>query len=263
MVADLDTAGAIVQTGNGEAILRGEEREISMLATHEEITITHARYSGGQDVAGPHVHHRHTDAFYVLEGELTFRLGCEAEKVALQRGGFAAVPPGVAHSFGNAGVRPARWLTIHAHDGGFGGFMRGVRDGVGIEWDIAAVPADGGLPASAAIVSRGPAGEPIESGDRLGRLRCALPDLCAVEWQFRGSDSGLPSPPGADPSSLFFVIAGELETMFGGVRQTARAGALISAPRGMGHEVRCRGQARALGFHTPAGARSQVETPSP
>jgi hypothetical protein len=30
--------------------------------------------------------------------------------------------------------------------------MRGIRDGVEVEWDISAVPADGGLPASEAIV---------------------------------------------------------------------------------------------------------------
>ena len=31
--------------------------------------------------------------------------------------------------------------------------MRGARDGVQVEWDNASVPADGGLPASEAIVS--------------------------------------------------------------------------------------------------------------
>lgn len=30
--------------------------------------------------------------------------------------------------------------------------MRGIRDGVEVAWDISAVPADGGLPASEAIV---------------------------------------------------------------------------------------------------------------
>jgi len=30
-------------------------------------------------------------------------------------------------------ARPARWLTIHAHDGGFAAFMRGARDGVEVE----------------------------------------------------------------------------------------------------------------------------------
>jgi hypothetical protein len=49
-------------------------------------------------------------------------------------------------------ARPARWLSIHARDGGFAAFMRGVRDGVEVEWDISAVPPDGGLPASEAIV---------------------------------------------------------------------------------------------------------------
>ena len=70
----------------------------------------------------------------------------------MSSGGFVAVPPGVAHSFRNHSDRPARWLTIHAPDGGFAAFMRGVRDGVEVEWDISAVPADGGLPESEAIV---------------------------------------------------------------------------------------------------------------
>jgi hypothetical protein len=64
------------------------------------------------------------------------------------------VPAGVAHSFGTAGDRPARWLIIHARDGGFAAFMRGIRDKVQIDWDIAPIPADGGLPAGNAIVSR-------------------------------------------------------------------------------------------------------------
>jgi hypothetical protein len=38
-----------------------------------------------------------------------------------------------------------RWLTIHARDGGFAAFMRGGRDRTDGEWDISAVPADGGL----------------------------------------------------------------------------------------------------------------------
>jgi len=54
--------------------------------------------------------------------------------------------------FRNDSDRPARWLTIHAHDGGFAAFMRGIRDGIEVDWDISAVPADGGRPASKAIV---------------------------------------------------------------------------------------------------------------
>jgi quercetin dioxygenase-like cupin family protein len=136
-----------------EAILRGEEREIGILAAHEELTITRARCSPGEQVAGPHVHNEHTDAFYVLEGELTFEIGSERQMIVIPAGGFVAVPAGVAHSLGNRGEHAARWLTIHAPDGGFAAFMRGIRDGVEVSWDISAVPADGGPPASDAMIS--------------------------------------------------------------------------------------------------------------
>jgi quercetin dioxygenase-like cupin family protein len=141
-----------VPIAHGEAILRLENREISLLVAREDLTITRARYAAREDIAGPHVHHAHTDAFYVLEGELAFQIGAEAETITVSAGGFLAAPPGVAHSLRNASGRRARWLTIHAPDGGFAAFMRGLRDGVGVDWDISAVPEGGGLPASEAIV---------------------------------------------------------------------------------------------------------------
>jgi len=142
----------VVPIVGGEEILRSKKREISILVASEDVTITHARYAAGEPVAASHVHHEHTDAFYVLEGELTFEIGREPETITVSSGGFVAVPPEVAHSLRNDSDRPARWLTIHAHDGGFAAFMRGIRDGVEVEWDISAPPADGGLPASEAMV---------------------------------------------------------------------------------------------------------------
>lgn len=136
----------------GEPILRRAGREISILVARADVTITHARYPAGERIAGPHVHHEHTDAFYVLEGELVFEIGPEAETIRVGAGGLVAAPPGLAHAFRTAGERHARWLTLHAPDGGFAAFMRGTRDGNRVEWDIAPVPADGGLPASEAIV---------------------------------------------------------------------------------------------------------------
>jgi hypothetical protein len=108
-------------------------------------------------VTDPHVH-QHTEAFYVLEGELTFEIGAERDTITIEAGGFVAVPAGVAHSFLTAGRRPARWLIIHAVDGGFSAFMRAIRDGVEVEWDVGPVPPGGGLPADHAIVSRQPPG---------------------------------------------------------------------------------------------------------
>ena len=65
----------IVPIADGEAILWREKREISILVASEEVTFTHARCPEGEQIAGPQVHHEHTDAFYVLEGELTFEIG--------------------------------------------------------------------------------------------------------------------------------------------------------------------------------------------
>jgi quercetin dioxygenase-like cupin family protein len=155
MKSHADIGRMAARTAEGEPILQSEKREISMLVAREDLTITRARYAADESVAGPHVHNTHTDAFYVLEGELTFEIGRESETITVPSGGFVAVPPGVVHSLRNDGDLPACWLTIHAPDGGFAAFMRGVRDGVDVEWDMLPVPADGGLPAGDALVRAG------------------------------------------------------------------------------------------------------------
>jgi quercetin dioxygenase-like cupin family protein len=151
--ADSTTGGPDVPIGKPESILRSDGREISLLVAAENLSVTRASYAAGERVAGPHVHHHHTDAFYVLEGALTFEIGAEPETITVGVGGLVAAPPGLVHSFRTAARGRSRWLTIHARDGGYAAFMRGIRDGVQIDWDIASVPADGGLPADHGIVS--------------------------------------------------------------------------------------------------------------
>jgi mannose-6-phosphate isomerase-like protein (cupin superfamily) len=63
-----------------------------------------------------HVHAEEDDAFYILEGELTFTFG--GETAAAPPGTFVLIPPGVAHGFRNDGATPVRMLNIHA-PGGF------------------------------------------------------------------------------------------------------------------------------------------------
>ena len=152
------TNEAYVPIGTEETILRSDRREISLLVANEDLSLTCATRPAGERVTDPHLH-EHTEAFYVLEGELTFEVGPERETITVGAGGLVVTPPGVAHSYGTAGAHPARWLIIHASDGGFAAFMRGIRDGVEVEWEIAPVPLGGGLPASQAIVSR-PSSEP-------------------------------------------------------------------------------------------------------
>jgi mannose-6-phosphate isomerase-like protein (cupin superfamily) len=63
-----------------------------------------------------HVHEVEDDAFYIVEGELTFVFG--EEEVRAGPGFFVLVPPGVRHGFRNDGPLAVRMLNIHA-PGGF------------------------------------------------------------------------------------------------------------------------------------------------
>ena len=91
-----------------EVILEGDGRAISILVAREDVTVTEGRCPARATIAGPHIHQRHTDAFYVIGGELTFEVGRESEVITISPGGLVAVPPGVAHSFRNDGGRPAK-----------------------------------------------------------------------------------------------------------------------------------------------------------
>jgi quercetin dioxygenase-like cupin family protein len=129
-----------------EPIFRSDSNEISLLVANENLSLTYASRPGGERVTGPHLD-QHAEAFYVLEGELTFEVGTDRETITIGAGSLLAAPPGIAHSYGTAGNHPARWLIIHAPDGGFAAFMRSIRDGTNVEWDIAPVPLDGATPA--------------------------------------------------------------------------------------------------------------------
>ena len=62
-----------------------------------------------------HVHETEDDAFYVLEGVLTFLFG--GEEATAGPGAFVLVPPGIEHAFRNEGDAPVRMLNIHAPAG--------------------------------------------------------------------------------------------------------------------------------------------------
>ena len=63
-----------------------------------------------------HTHDGEDDAFYILEGEMTFEFG--DREVAAPPGTFVLAPPGVEHGFLNDGDVAVRMLNIHA-PGGF------------------------------------------------------------------------------------------------------------------------------------------------
>ena len=69
-----------------------------------------------------HVHDRHAESFYVLEGELLLTVA--GQELRAGPGTWAQVPEGVPHTFAVAGDGPARFLDLHTPSCGFGEFTR-------------------------------------------------------------------------------------------------------------------------------------------
>ena len=63
-----------------------------------------------QDVAPLHEHIADDEAWYVISGALRFRLA--DRMVTAEAGSTVLVPAGMAHTFGNAGPAPSRYLLI-------------------------------------------------------------------------------------------------------------------------------------------------------
>ena len=63
----------------------------------------------------PHLHRHHEETFYVLEGELTVRIG--PRKIKAPAGSFVVVPRGVVHQPSNPGTQPTRVLLVFSPAG--------------------------------------------------------------------------------------------------------------------------------------------------
>ncbi|HEX2973096.1 MAG TPA: cupin domain-containing protein [Tepidisphaeraceae bacterium] len=57
-----------------------------------------------------HIHHRESEAFYVLEGR--FLLTCGDRMMHVTPGAFVHVPAGTLHTFKNIGSEPGRLLVV-------------------------------------------------------------------------------------------------------------------------------------------------------
>jgi mannose-6-phosphate isomerase-like protein (cupin superfamily) len=134
----------------GEAVTDRPERTIRILADLPELCLTWTRYVPGEEGPGPHIHREHVDAFFMLTGELNFGLGPDVERVTARPGTFVLAPPDVVHTFRNDSEGDATWLNFHAPSKGFASFLRDPD----FVWDSFDAPADGGRPASEAIVQR-------------------------------------------------------------------------------------------------------------
>jgi quercetin dioxygenase-like cupin family protein len=236
----------VVAPGAGEVVGDAPDRRVEILCDDDALHATWSRFGPRRDGADLHVHRRHSDLFYVLEGELTVRLGLEDRAVPVPAGTLARVPPLVVHGFRNAADAPVRYLNLHAPGRGFADFMRALRDGRTLAYDQEPPPGSGTRPPSDAVVG---GAEPLGGGVTL------LADTGDVAIAERAD--GWPGEAAHRHGHLeaLYVLEGELELTLAGRPERAPAGSWVRIPAGTVHAI-SPGGARFLELHAPGRGRS-------
>jgi quercetin dioxygenase-like cupin family protein len=225
------------------------QRTLRILCELDELIVTWFRYEPGEKGPDPHVHHHHTDAFYLLEGEVEFSLGPELQTVVGTPGAFAAAPPNVVHTFRNASDATAIFLNLHVPSMGFGDHIRGRNPA----FDQHDPPADGGRPFADAVFTPIAEAETLESEVRTHRILCDLPQISAIDMTFQPAFEGVDPHTHADHVDAFYVLEGQVEFRVGDEPRVAGAGTFVAAPPNSVHGFRHAGPEpiRLLNLHAP------------
>jgi quercetin dioxygenase-like cupin family protein len=232
---ELDVHPLLLAPGEGETVIDRPEKTLRILADRTEIIVTWFRYAPGEKGPDPHVHHHHTDAFYVLEGELELILGAERKNVRATPGVFAAAPPNTVHTFRNASSEPATFLNFHAPSSGFGNEIRGREDP---GFDQHEPPADGGRPFADAVLAGPENAEILRSDTSTHRILCDLPQLSAIDMTFLPAFEGVDPHTHSDHVDAFYVLDGRVEFRVADEQRVAGAGTFFAAPPNSVHGFR-------------------------
>jgi len=110
-------ADAVFATPENAETLRSDVRTHRILCDLPQLTVIEMTFQPVFEGVDPHSHPDHVDAFYVLEGQVEFRVGDEPRMAG--PGTFMAAPPNTVHGFRNADADPIRLLNLHAPPAGF------------------------------------------------------------------------------------------------------------------------------------------------
>jgi quercetin dioxygenase-like cupin family protein len=205
-------------------------RTLRLLLAHELLDVTWTRHEAGERGAEPHIHREHADAFYVLQGELTFRIGSDLERTRAPAGTFVAVPPNVIHGFDNDGAERACFLNFHAPSGGFADYLRSVAPG----FDSFDPPAGGGRPVSEVTITLPGEGELLERPTHRLWIQAEETQLSATVFAFEPGWEGVDPHTHPDHVDSFFVLEGTAEFVGG----HGGPGTFLAAPPGARHGFR-------------------------
>jgi mannose-6-phosphate isomerase-like protein (cupin superfamily) len=242
----------LLPPGSGEVVGDSSDRRVEILSDDETLNATWSRFGPHREGADLHIHRLHSDLFYVLEGELTVRLGLEDASVVVPAGTLARVPPLVVHGFRNGSDVEMRYLNLHAPGQRFADYLRAVRDGRSFSYDQYPPPADGGRPPSDAVVG----GDGFVA-DRPGQRAALLADVDEIGISETWSDPDGLSPPAhvhRRHVESFYVLEGEMTFTAGGRELHAVAGSWVQIPPGVPHAFAFTGseQVHFLNLHTPS-----------
>ena len=259
-------ASLLVPPGEGEVITDRPGRHLELLCALPDLCVTVMTYAGGEEGADLHVHRRHTDSFYALEGTVTVPLGpAGAEVVRATAGTLVSAPPNLVHGFRNDGPETMRVMNVHAPDGGFAEMLRHARDGNPSPWDSFDLPEDGGRPVSDGIVSGPGEGELLRAGSSELRFKAQATD---GDGQLTLSEMtvapGFPGPPLHIHSGFtdsFYVVEGTLEVRVGDRTVEAPPGTFAAFPAGTPHTFSNPGTevVRAVNVMAPAGFEAYIK----
>ena len=238
----------LLAADEGESIAKRPRRTVRVLFEHELLDASYASSEAGERGASPHIHLEHVDAFYVLEGELSFVVGAALEVVRAAAGTFVMVPPKLVHGFDNDSDGTARWLNFHAPSTGFLGWMRGNLE----RFDQVPPPEDGGRSVDDAVIVRPGGGERYERSNRTITILGDEPQFSALDIAFDES-FGVDPHDHDDHADSFFVLQGEVAFTVGTDAVRVGPGTWLSAPPGARHGFGNggSGRARVLNIHTP------------
>ena len=183
------------------------------------------------------MHRRHSDVFYVLEGELTVALGPDRAETIAPVGTLLLAPPLVVHAFRNGSAADVRYLNFHAPGAGFADYIRGLRDGRPVAYDQEPPPAEGVRPASEAVIGEPGLGVHVDiDAIRIAEVRSAPGD----------------APPPRTEGESFYVLEGELVLALGDRELRARTGSWVEMPAGVPHVLTSQDPVRYLSVLTGA-----------
>jgi mannose-6-phosphate isomerase-like protein (cupin superfamily) len=246
------SGAVVIPPGAGEVITDRAGRRVEILSDHDLAHVTWSRYEPAERGPDPHVHRHHADAFYVLAGTLTARVGVEGRPVDAVAGTLVVVPPLVIHSFSNERPEQLRFLNVHAPGGGFAQYMRAFRDGRKLDYDIDDPPPDGGRDPGTVIAG---SAEVVADGEELHvALLADVDELGVAEVRSAPGAAAAPAHVHREHAEGFWILEGELTFTVAGAELQAGPGTWVLVPPVTAHTfaVTGSGTARFLDLHAPS-----------